>query len=312
VTAGGKNVPPANIELRFADDPLIAHVVVYGDGKRTSWRACGSTRPPAAASARGRGARSARRAAALVRAAVDGQRQLASYETIKRFASCHAPHGGRTGCSRPTLKVRARRCTRPSATEFEASTRPLCERRRPTAAAPEAPAQPPRPAGAPKPVVGATPADVVYRENKWRLLRYRPRPRGPRATDAGAARAVADQPPLRARPAARAQLRRAPRGAGARRVHHRLGHARPTRTATSPSTTSATATSAAPRHASRVRPARQGPRAGLLPGRHAHGHPRRGAPRARRVAHGPGRAGRFRDDGLLSPGTRTRASTWGR
>lgn len=28
----------------------------------------------------------------------------------------------------------------------------------------------------PKPVVGATPADTVYSENKWRLLRYRPRP----------------------------------------------------------------------------------------------------------------------------------------
>ncbi len=28
------------------------------------------------------------------------------------------------------------------------------------------------------PVVGATPADVIHRENKWRLLRYRPRPQG--------------------------------------------------------------------------------------------------------------------------------------
>src|SRR5690242_8839226 len=34
VTAGGKNVPPANIELRFRDDPLLAHVVVYGEGKK--------------------------------------------------------------------------------------------------------------------------------------------------------------------------------------------------------------------------------------------------------------------------------------
>src|SRR5207237_7889202 len=31
VTAGGKNVPPANIEARFADDPVIERVVVYGD-----------------------------------------------------------------------------------------------------------------------------------------------------------------------------------------------------------------------------------------------------------------------------------------
>jgi long-subunit acyl-CoA synthetase (AMP-forming) len=34
VTAGGKNVPPQNIELRFADDPYIAHLVVHGDGER--------------------------------------------------------------------------------------------------------------------------------------------------------------------------------------------------------------------------------------------------------------------------------------
>ena len=34
VTAGGKNVPPANIELRFADDPIVSHAIVYGDGKK--------------------------------------------------------------------------------------------------------------------------------------------------------------------------------------------------------------------------------------------------------------------------------------
>lgn len=32
----------------------------------------------------------------------------------------------------------------------------------------------------PRPQVGQTPADVVHLENKWRLLRYRPRPEGPR------------------------------------------------------------------------------------------------------------------------------------
>jgi polyhydroxyalkanoate synthase len=32
----------------------------------------------------------------------------------------------------------------------------------------------------PKPVVGSTPADVVHRENKWRLLRYRPAAGGPK------------------------------------------------------------------------------------------------------------------------------------
>ena len=32
----------------------------------------------------------------------------------------------------------------------------------------------------PRPPVGTTPADVVHAENKWRLLRYRPRPEGVR------------------------------------------------------------------------------------------------------------------------------------
>jgi len=32
----------------------------------------------------------------------------------------------------------------------------------------------------PKPPVGTTPSDVVHRENKWRLLRYRPLPGGPK------------------------------------------------------------------------------------------------------------------------------------
>ncbi len=31
----------------------------------------------------------------------------------------------------------------------------------------------------PRPKVGVTPADVAWQENKWRLLRYRPRPEGP-------------------------------------------------------------------------------------------------------------------------------------
>ena len=34
VTAGGKNIAPANLELRFRDEPCVAHAVVYGDGRR--------------------------------------------------------------------------------------------------------------------------------------------------------------------------------------------------------------------------------------------------------------------------------------
>lgn len=33
VTAGGKNVPPANIERLLDADPLVRHAIVYGDGK---------------------------------------------------------------------------------------------------------------------------------------------------------------------------------------------------------------------------------------------------------------------------------------
>ncbi|PIQ28330.1 hypothetical protein COW36_04150 [bacterium (Candidatus Blackallbacteria) CG17_big_fil_post_rev_8_21_14_2_50_48_46] len=34
VTSGGKNVPPQNIERKFQDNPLIQHLIVYGDGKK--------------------------------------------------------------------------------------------------------------------------------------------------------------------------------------------------------------------------------------------------------------------------------------
>jgi long-chain acyl-CoA synthetase len=34
VTSGGKNIPPANIELRFKEYPLVAQLMVYGDGKK--------------------------------------------------------------------------------------------------------------------------------------------------------------------------------------------------------------------------------------------------------------------------------------
>ena len=30
----------------------------------------------------------------------------------------------------------------------------------------------------PKPTVGQTPSEVVYRENKWSLIHYKPRPEG--------------------------------------------------------------------------------------------------------------------------------------
>ena len=113
VTAGGKNVPPANIELRFRDDPFVAHVVVYGEGKRyltagvwlndavvDAHLAAAGVLPEARAEA----------ARALVQQRVDRvNAELASYETIKRFAIVETPLTIADGFLTPTLKVRRKR-----------------------------------------------------------------------------------------------------------------------------------------------------------------------------------------------------------
>src|SRR5207302_5129479 len=89
VTAGGKNVPPANIELRFRDDPLLAHVVVYGDGKK--FLSAGVWLNHAAVDAQLQGkqvtapAERAQATLALVQRRIDEvNAQLARYETLKR------------------------------------------------------------------------------------------------------------------------------------------------------------------------------------------------------------------------------------
>jgi long-chain acyl-CoA synthetase len=125
VTAGGKNVPPANIELRFADDPFIAHVVVYGDGKRYLvaglWLHDDAVR--AHLDAQGVApAGEAREAAvrALVQQRIDRvNAQLASYETIKRFFVAARPLTVRDGLLTPTLKVKRKKVYEAFASEFE-------------------------------------------------------------------------------------------------------------------------------------------------------------------------------------------------
>jgi long-chain acyl-CoA synthetase len=113
VTAGGKNVPPANIELRFQDDPLLAHVVVYGDGKRfltagiwLNEEAVTAHLGAASASAEAR----ADAVRALVQRRVDAVNAgLASYETIKRFAIMSRPLTVANGLLTATLKVRRKK-----------------------------------------------------------------------------------------------------------------------------------------------------------------------------------------------------------
>jgi long-chain acyl-CoA synthetase len=96
VTAGGKNVPPANIEAKFADDPAIERVVVYGDAR--SYLVAGvwlaATVPVAQRDAE------AARAVAAVNA------QLASFETIKKFWVGEDPLTVEAGLLTTSLKLR--------------------------------------------------------------------------------------------------------------------------------------------------------------------------------------------------------------
>ncbi len=110
VTAGGKNVPPANIELRFKDDPFIHTVVVFGDGQKYLVAAVWLHEPAVKAHLAEAGVANgalpeARRA--LVQTRLDQVNgQLASYETIKKFVIIDEPLTVEGGLLTSTLKVR--------------------------------------------------------------------------------------------------------------------------------------------------------------------------------------------------------------
>src|SRR5690606_33553479 len=96
VTAGGKNIPPANIEARFADDPIVERLVVYGDD-RPYLVAAVWARPEVAPEAR----------AAAIAARVEAvNAQLARHETIKRFFIEDAPLTVEAGLLTTSLKLR--------------------------------------------------------------------------------------------------------------------------------------------------------------------------------------------------------------
>ncbi len=123
VTSGGKNVAPANIELRFQDDPFIAHVVVYGDGKRFLtagiWLSSAAVDAHLAASGVHPDAR-AEATRGLIQSRVDRVNSgLASYETIKRFAIMEPPLTVASGHLTPTLKVRRKEVYKTFRDRFE-------------------------------------------------------------------------------------------------------------------------------------------------------------------------------------------------
>lgn len=113
VTAGGKNVAPANIEQRFADDPLVAHVVVYGDGQKFLVAGVWPNEAAIEAELQAQGVGSDKREAArrdLIGKSVERVNgQLASYETLKKFAVLDPPLTVESGLLTATLKVRRKK-----------------------------------------------------------------------------------------------------------------------------------------------------------------------------------------------------------
>lgn len=113
VTAGGKNIPPQNIELRFRDDPLISQVVLYGDGKKylTALIDIDEQAAGARLAQAGEPQAPSLRKHALVRQWVGERieavnRDLASFETIKAFIIADAPLTPEAGLLTPSLKVK--------------------------------------------------------------------------------------------------------------------------------------------------------------------------------------------------------------
>lgn len=124
VTAGGKNVPPANIEIRFRDDPFVSTVVVYGDAKRFLVAAVWLHEPAVNAHlAEAKVAPGALDEAkkALVQSRIDQvNAQLASYETIKKFVIIESPLTVESGLITSTLKVRRKEVYKQFGTRLEA------------------------------------------------------------------------------------------------------------------------------------------------------------------------------------------------
>jgi long-chain acyl-CoA synthetase len=122
VTAGGKNVPPANIELRFRDDPFIANVVVYGEAKKFLVAGVWLNEEAVAAhlgEVAPDGLDAARRA--LVQTRIDkANSELASYETLKKFAILSEPLTVDNELLTPSLKVRRKKVYERFKDDFEA------------------------------------------------------------------------------------------------------------------------------------------------------------------------------------------------
>jgi long-chain acyl-CoA synthetase len=121
VTAGGKNVPPANIEGQLAASPLVKHAVVYGDGKK--YLVAGIWLDDEAVDARFGTLPADARAeavAAALQELVDGvNEQLARFEQVKRHRVMQRPLTVAGGLLTSTLKVRRRQVYDAFGSQFE-------------------------------------------------------------------------------------------------------------------------------------------------------------------------------------------------
>jgi long-chain acyl-CoA synthetase len=123
VTAGGKNVAPANIEQLFASDELIAHAVVYGEGKKYLvagfWlNPPGFGEPEELAGLEGQARVDAARR--FVQAKVDAANErVAHHETIKSFRIFEKPLTIEAGFLTPTLKIRRKAIVNAFRADFE-------------------------------------------------------------------------------------------------------------------------------------------------------------------------------------------------
>jgi long-chain acyl-CoA synthetase len=117
ITAGGKNVTPANIENLLKEHPLIDQALVHGDRRKYLTALLGLDPGHLEAWAAQKGLEFASYESFIgnrvlleeVQRVVDGvNRHLARYETIKRFALLPRPLEAEKGELTPTLKIRRR------------------------------------------------------------------------------------------------------------------------------------------------------------------------------------------------------------